>query len=128
MARRSFWLLLARRLKTDAKDAATITDLLAQGHFVSFPFLAPAYADLRYLVTAREWLSLLPSTTTGRRWSSKPAVRNQLLGFADRQATKGFGRRHFTSNPSSARQNDSENVCRTVIFNRRVEDAKYIPG
>jgi transposase len=46
-------------LKTDAKDAATITDLLAQGHFVGFPFLAPAYADLRYLVTARERLSVL---------------------------------------------------------------------
>jgi transposase len=46
-------------LKTDAKDAGTITDLLAQGHFVSFPFLAPAYADLRYLVAARERLSLL---------------------------------------------------------------------
>jgi len=46
-------------LKTDAKDAATITDLVAQGHFVTFPFLAPVYADLRYLVTARERLSLL---------------------------------------------------------------------
>lgn len=46
-------------LKTDAKDAGTITDLLAQGHFVSFPFLAPAYADLRYLAAARERLSLL---------------------------------------------------------------------
>jgi transposase len=46
-------------LKTDAKDAATITDLLAQGHFVGFPFLSPAYADLRYLVTGRERLSLL---------------------------------------------------------------------
>jgi transposase len=46
-------------LKTDAKDAATITDLLAQGHYVGFPFLTPAYADLRYLVTARERLSLL---------------------------------------------------------------------
>jgi len=32
---------------------------VAQGHFVTFPFLAPAYADLRYLVTARERLSLL---------------------------------------------------------------------
>ena len=46
-------------LKTDAKDAGTITDLLGQGHFVTFPFLAPAYADLRYLVAARERLSLL---------------------------------------------------------------------
>jgi len=46
-------------LKTDAKDAGTITDLLAQGHFVGFPFLEPAYADLRYLVTARERLAVL---------------------------------------------------------------------
>jgi transposase len=46
-------------LKTDAKDAGTITDLLAQGHFVSFPFLEPAYADLRYLVAARERLAVL---------------------------------------------------------------------
>jgi transposase len=46
-------------LKTDAKDAGTITDLLAQGHFVGFPFLTPVYADLRYLVTARERLSSL---------------------------------------------------------------------
>jgi len=46
-------------LTTDAKDAGTITDLVAQGHFVGFPFLSPAYADLRYLVTARERLSLL---------------------------------------------------------------------
>ena len=45
------------RVKTDAKDAGTITDLLAQGHFVRFPFLTPAYADLRYLVAARERLT-----------------------------------------------------------------------
>lgn len=46
-------------LKTDAKDAATITDLLAQGHYVAFPFLEPAYADLRYLAAGRERLALL---------------------------------------------------------------------
>lgn len=46
-------------LKTDAKDAGTITDLLAQGHFVTFPFLRREYADLRYLVSARERLSWL---------------------------------------------------------------------
>ena len=40
------------------KDALVIVDLLAQGQFVSFPFLKPAYADLRYLATARERLSL----------------------------------------------------------------------
>lgn len=46
-------------LKTDAKDALGITDLTAQGHFVSFPFLEPTYAELRYLVSARERLSTL---------------------------------------------------------------------
>ena len=46
-------------LKTDAKDAATITDLLGQGHFVGFPFLTPAYAELRYLAAGRERLALL---------------------------------------------------------------------
>ncbi|HEX6533041.1 MAG TPA: IS110 family transposase [Gemmatimonadaceae bacterium] len=46
-------------LKTDAKDAVGITDLTAQGHFVAFPFLSPAYAELRYLLSARERLSTL---------------------------------------------------------------------
>jgi len=45
-------------LKTDPKDALVITDLLAQGQFVTFPFLKPAYADLRYLSAARQRLSL----------------------------------------------------------------------
>lgn len=45
-------------LKTDPKDALVITDLLAQGQFVNFPFLAAPYADLRYLAAARERLSL----------------------------------------------------------------------
>lgn len=40
-------------LKTDAKDAQGIVDLAAHGHFVGFPFLAPAYAELRYLATSR---------------------------------------------------------------------------
>ena len=40
-------------LKTDQKDAATITDLLSMGQYVAFPFLQPAYAELRYLVSAR---------------------------------------------------------------------------
>ena len=46
-------------LKTDAKDAIGITDLAAQGHFVAFPFLAPTYAELRYLLSARERVSTL---------------------------------------------------------------------
>lgn len=41
-------------LKTDQKDAHTITDLLAQGRFVSYPFLASIYAELRHLTSARE--------------------------------------------------------------------------
>jgi transposase len=45
-------------LKTDPKDALVIADLLAQGQFVTFPFLQPRYADLRYLAAARERLSL----------------------------------------------------------------------
>lgn len=40
-------------LKTDAKDAVGIVDLASHGHFVGFPFLAPAYAELRYLATTR---------------------------------------------------------------------------
>jgi transposase len=46
-------------LKTDAKDALVITDLLAHGKFVGFAFLAEPYAALRYLVSAREHLTTL---------------------------------------------------------------------
>ena len=46
-------------LKTDAKDALGIVDLTAQGHFVGFPFLDLPYAELRYLVSARERLRVL---------------------------------------------------------------------
>lgn len=45
-------------LKTDSKDALGITDLTAQGHFVSFAFLEPVHAELRYLVSRRERFSL----------------------------------------------------------------------
>lgn len=44
-------------LKTDPKDAMVITDLAANGNFVAFAFLDPAYADLRSLVSARERLT-----------------------------------------------------------------------
>lgn len=53
-------------LKTDPKDAVTITDLAAQGHFVSFPFLEPVYADLRYLVSTRERLTKLRTAAIAR--------------------------------------------------------------
>lgn len=46
-------------VKTDPKDAATVVDLVSQGNFVAFPFLEPSYAELRYLVSARERLTLL---------------------------------------------------------------------
>lgn len=53
-------------LKTDPKDAVTITDLVSQGHFVGFPFLEPVYADLRYLVSTRERLSRLRTACISR--------------------------------------------------------------
>jgi transposase len=53
-------------LKTDAKDALGITDLAAQGHFVSFPFLKPEFAELRYLSSARQRVSLLRRADVSR--------------------------------------------------------------
>lgn len=47
-----------RALKTDAKDAMTIVDLLYNGSYVAFAFLEPAYAELRYLLSTRERLSM----------------------------------------------------------------------
>lgn len=46
-----------RALKTDAKDAIGITDLIANGSYIGFPFLDPAYAELRYLLSTRERFS-----------------------------------------------------------------------
>src|SRR5437899_13079424 len=43
-------------LKTDAKDAGTITDVVAQGQVGGLPFLGAAAADLGYLATAGERL------------------------------------------------------------------------
>jgi transposase len=57
---------LNQPLKTDAKDAGNIADLTSIGHFVSFPFLEQEYADLRYLVSARERVSVLRSSEVTR--------------------------------------------------------------
>jgi len=54
-------------LKTDAKDAAVIADLVAQGKFVGFAFLARPYAELRYLVSAREHVATLRCAAITRR-------------------------------------------------------------
>lgn len=48
----------SQSIKTDEKDAGTITDLVAIGPFVSFPFLKKEYAELRYLVSARDNVSI----------------------------------------------------------------------
>ena len=48
----------SQAIKTDEKDAGTITDLVAIGQFVSFPFLKKEYAELRYLVSARDNVSI----------------------------------------------------------------------
>src|SRR5690606_37692896 len=53
-------------LKTDARDAAVITDLLAQGKFVGFAFLATPYAELRQLVSAREHVATLRTAAINR--------------------------------------------------------------
>lgn len=53
-------------LKTDEKDAATIVALAVQGHYVHFPFLASSYAELRYLVSARERLATQRRSTINR--------------------------------------------------------------
>lgn len=53
-------------LKTDAKDAAVVADLLAQGRFVGFAFLARPYAELRYLVSAREHVTTLRNAAITR--------------------------------------------------------------
>lgn len=61
-------------LKTDSKDALGITDLTAQGHFVSFAFLEPVYAELRFLVSTRERFSLQRRATITRLKSTLELV------------------------------------------------------
>jgi transposase len=56
----------SQALKTDAKDACTITDLVAIGQFVSFPFLQKEYAELRYLVSARDNVTVQRSAALTR--------------------------------------------------------------
>lgn len=53
-------------LKTDAKDAVVIADLVAQGKFVGFAFLQAPYAELRYLVSAREHVTTLRNAAITR--------------------------------------------------------------
>src|SRR5690606_13161003 len=53
-------------LKTDAKDAVSIVDLVSQGKFVPFPFLHTTYAEMRYLVSAREHVTVLRTTARTR--------------------------------------------------------------
>jgi transposase len=68
-------------LKTDAKDAVGIADLTAQGHFVAFPFLSPAYAELRYLLSAREKLSTLRKATITRLRASLDVIFPEFPSF-----------------------------------------------
>jgi transposase len=68
-------------LKTDEKDAATIVALAAQGHYVRFPFLASSYAELRYLVSARERLSTQRRSTINRLKSLLQVVWPEFEGI-----------------------------------------------
>lgn len=45
-------------LKTDEKDSVSIADLVLNGHYVRFPFLEREYAELRFLTSSRERLTL----------------------------------------------------------------------
>jgi transposase len=64
----------AQALKTDAKDALVIADLVAQGKFVGFAFLERPYAELRYLVSAREHLTTLRTAALTRLISALDVV------------------------------------------------------
>ena len=68
-------------LKTDAKDALAIVDLVAQGKFVSFPFLHSVYADLRYLVSAREHVTVLRNAAITRLKSILDVVFPEFEGL-----------------------------------------------
>jgi len=48
-----------RSIKTDAKDAITITTLVGNGSYRSFAFLRTSYMELRHLVSTRERLTSL---------------------------------------------------------------------
>lgn len=61
-------------LKTDEKDAANIADLVAQGRFVTYPFLGPIYAELRYLTSARDRLTTLKGADITRLKSTLEVV------------------------------------------------------
>jgi transposase len=65
-------------LKTDAKDAAVICDLAAQGRYVSFPFLQQEYAELRYLTSRRERLTVLRNGAISRLRSALQIVFPEL--------------------------------------------------
>lgn len=61
-------------VKSDPKDALNITDLAAQGRFVTFPFLEPVYAELRYLVSARQRLVRMTNGTRNRMKSTLQVI------------------------------------------------------
>ncbi|HYD53345.1 MAG TPA: transposase, partial [Gemmatimonadaceae bacterium] len=58
--------------KSDDKDAAQICKLLAQGNFVSYPFLSDTAAELRFLATERRRLAI-----------EQTRHRNRLLAVLD---------------------------------------------
>jgi transposase len=53
-------------LKTDAKDAATIVDLVSHGRFTGYPFLKPVFAELRYLSSGVRRLVTLRASAINR--------------------------------------------------------------
>jgi transposase len=60
----------SRSIKTDAKDAITITTLVGNGSYRSFAFLKTSYMELRHLVSTRERLTSLRGAAITRLKSS----------------------------------------------------------
>jgi transposase len=60
----------SRSIKTDAKDAITITMLVGKGSYRSFAFLKTSYMELRHLVSTRERLTSLRGAAITRLKSS----------------------------------------------------------
>lgn len=72
-----------RRLKTDEKDAESITALLGDGHFQDFPFLKSVYTELRQLVSARERQSKLRGGVVTRLKSTLQITRPEFESIFD---------------------------------------------
>jgi hypothetical protein len=99
-----------KRLKTDEKDAESITALVGDGHFQEFPFLKSVYTGLRQLVSARERLTKLRGGAVSRYFALFPALRSSwlherrgLFACSRRRAAGTWERRRTSSSMKAPR-------------------------